>query len=88
MCLTSTHMLYIFTSPVSTHILCARRHIPRGCHVISAFRKSGLVSLVEGLMKQIDEQDTESAREDYADEDEQVLIDMPTETANSTQQVG
>ena len=44
--------------------------------------------MVEGLMKQIDEQDTEPAREDYAGEDEQVLIDMPTETANSTPQVG
>ena len=88
MCPTSTHMLYIFTSPVSTHILFARRHIPLGCHVISAFRKSGLVSLVEGLMKQIDEHDTEPTRDDYADEDEQVLIDMPAETANSTPQVG
>ena len=29
-------------------------------------------------MKQIDEQETEPAREDYADEDEQVLTDMPT----------
>ena len=44
--------------------------------------------MVEGLMKQIDEQDTEPTREDYADEDEQVLIDMPAETANSTPQVG
>ena len=60
----------------------------RDCRVISEFRKSQLVSLVEGLMKQIDEQDTEPAREDYADEDEQVLIDMPTETADSTLQVG
>ena len=39
-------------------------------------------------MKQIDEHDTEPTRDDYADEDEQVLIDMPVETANSTPQVG
>ena len=48
-------MLYIFASPVSTHIPCELRHILRGCRVISAFRKSRLVSLAEGLMKPIDE---------------------------------
>ena len=48
-------MLYIFASPISTHIPCALRHILRDCRVISESRKSRLVSLAEGLMKPIDE---------------------------------